>query len=99
MRRSLLLTFAFALLLPVTSAFATDPFQSVGRYLGFGWGDGYHSQRTWPMSSGPCYNCAPATKQATAPAPALKQSQPKAEPVSPSDRPAAKTSMRRYPGR
>ena len=58
MRRSLLLTFAFALLLPATSAFATDPFQSVGRYLGFGWGDGYHSQRTWPMSSGPCYNCA-----------------------------------------
>lgn len=98
MRRTLVLIFAVAISIAAPVARGDDSIQGLGRYWGFGWGDGYHSQRTWPLGSGPSCNCGPAVRQAPTPAAAPKQMQPqKAEPTSPSDRPAAKTSMRRYP--
>jgi hypothetical protein len=76
---------------------AQDPTQEIGRYLGFGWGDGYHSKRTWSLYTPPFCNCQSGATRQAAPA-AMPQTAPKnAEPISPSDRPVQKTSLRRYP--
>lgn len=70
-RRTLLLT---SLLAAVTcfSAQAQEPLTRLGRYLGFGWGDGYHAKRTWPLNDG-AYRPAPERIPApAAPKPIVK---------------------------
>ena len=74
-------------------------FTRMGLRPGDGWGDGLHSKHTWALAPGPVCNCAMAAKQSPTPAQPIKSQTPKAEPNSPSDLPAAKTSMRRYPRR
>lgn len=100
MRHLKTLGIALGLFCMTVAARADDPTQHIGRILGFGWGDGYHSQRTWPLnSSAPCTNCSSSPQSQPRPTPAAppKEAGPKTEPNSPSDRPVLKTGLLRYP--
>jgi hypothetical protein len=95
MRRRLVLLFALSVSLSVSAARGDDSINRLGRYWGFGWGDGYHARCTWPLSTGPSFQSASA-RPMPAPAPEAKPPQTE-EPNSPSDRVPEQTSMRRYP--
>jgi hypothetical protein len=83
---------ALAMICLAGVARAEDPIQQMGRYWGFGWGDGYHANRTWSL------NCGPTSQKQVVPTPAQKPAAApqELEPDSPSDRPVPKTG-RRYP--